>query len=161
MVPGTFLFEDPRLGDIQRRLSKNDPDSERGLYRVHPRPWWGGGASIYQNKGLLESHELPQLHPKLISSREKDETREGCLVVTIINMSSRWRARIPDQERQFPPAPWLSPRGRGMVGSAAVVNDEAVYSFIGTSAEQPQSLPLRAGVRISDAGGLKESNFLL
>lgn len=48
-----------------------------------------------------------------------------------------------------------------MVGSEAVINAEAVYSFTGTSAEQPQSLPLRAGVRISDADGLKEPSFLL
>lgn len=48
-----------------------------------------------------------------------------------------------------------------MVGSEAVIKAEAVYSFTETSAEQPQSLPLRAGVRISDAAGLKEPNFFL
>lgn len=44
MVPGTFLFEDSRLGDIQRRLSKNDPDYKEVSIEFTLDP--GGGGSL-------------------------------------------------------------------------------------------------------------------
>lgn len=45
MVPGTFLFEDSRLGDIQRRLSKNDPDYKEVSIEFTLDP--GGGEPLY------------------------------------------------------------------------------------------------------------------
>lgn len=83
-------------------------------------------------------------------------------------MSSRWRARPclvvqkdPGSGAPVSSSPVAVPAREtdGRLGGS--LKAEAVYSFTGTSAEQPRFLSLRSGVRISDAGGLKEPSFLL